>query len=256
MIYLLLLCNMVNLYEHQSTFSPNLPLRGLFYLASLYRTYVDSFKNKLYTETAVSLPYPQYIVFYNGTMDEPERQELKLSSLYEKPIQNCTPALECTAVVLNINLGHNHELMEQCNTLKEYATFIDTIRLHIANGESFETAIDPRLMNASIRIFWLMWLRKNRAEVIDVILEEYDEEEFRKYLRERSNSQGLAEGRAKGRAEGRAEGQNLERIHGIKNLIESFQELHISQEDTISKLIEKYTLSEGDAMSYVSQYWK
>lgn len=73
-------------------------------------------------------------------------------------------------------------------------------------------------------------LRKNRAEVIDVILEEYDEEEFRKYLREEATQQGLAEGRA--------EGQNLERIHGIKNLIESFQELHISQEDTISKLIE------------------
>ena len=251
-----IISNMMNLYEHQSTFSPNLPLRGLFYLASLYRTYVDSFKNKLYTETAVSLPYPQYIVFYNGTMDEPERQELKLSSLYEKPIQNCTPALECTAVVLNINLGHNHELMEQCNTLKEYATFIDTIRLHIANGESFETAIESSVDECIHSDILANVLRKNRAEVIDVILEEYDEEEFRKYLREEATQQGLAEGRAKGRAEGRAEGQNLERIHGIKNLIESFQELHISQEDTISKLIEKYTLSEGDAMSYVSQYWK
>ena len=230
-----IISNMMNLYEHQSTFSPNLPLRGLFYLASLYRTYVDS---------------------YNGTMDEPERQELKLSSLYEKPIQNCTPALECTAVVLNINLGHNHELMEQCNTLKEYATFIDTIRLHIANGESFETAIESSVDECIHSDILANVLRKNRAEVIDVILEEYDEEEFRKYLREEATQQGLAEGRAKGRAEGRAEGQNLERIHGIKNLIESFQELHISQEDTISKLIEKYTLSEGDAMSYVSQYWK
>lgn len=39
-----IISNMMNLYEHPSTFSPNLPLRGLFYLASLYRTYVDSFK--------------------------------------------------------------------------------------------------------------------------------------------------------------------------------------------------------------------
>lgn len=202
-----IISNMMNLYEHQSTFSPNLPLRGLFYLASLYRTYVDSFKNKLYTETAV---------------------------------------------VLNINLGHNHELMEQCNTLKEYATFIDTIRLHIANGESFETAIESSVDECIHSGILTDVLRKNRAEVIDVILEEYDEEEFRKYLREEATQQGLAEGRAKGRAEG----QNLERIHGIKNLIESFQELHISQEDTISKLIEKYTLSKEDAISYVSQYWK
>lgn len=138
--------------------------------------------------------------------------------------------------------------MEQCNTLKEYATFIDTIRLHIANGESFETAIESSVDECIHSDILANVLRKNRAEVIDVILEEYDEEEFRKYLREEATQQGLAEGRA--------EGQNLERIHGIKNLIESFQELHISQEDTISKLIEKYTLSEGDAMSYVSQYWK
>ena len=173
---------------------------------------------------------------------------MKLSSLYEKPIQNCTPALECTAVVLNINLGHNHKLMEQCNTLKEYAAFLDTIRLHIANGESFETAIESSVDECIHSDILADVLRKNRAEVIDVILEEYDEEEFRKYLREEATQQGLAEGRA--------EGQNLERIHGIKNLIESFQELNISQEDTISKLIEKYTLSEEDAISYISQYWK
>lgn len=77
-----------------------------------------------------------------------------------------------------------------------------------------------------------------------MILEEYDEEEFRKYLREEATQQGLAEG------------QNLERIHGIKNLIESFQELNIPQEQVRSKLMEKYTLSEKDAISYISQYWK
>ena len=32
-----LIKDMQNLYEHQSTFSPNLPLRGLFYLSDLYR---------------------------------------------------------------------------------------------------------------------------------------------------------------------------------------------------------------------------
>ena len=65
--------------------------------------------------------------------------------------------------------------MEQCNTLKEYATFIDTIRLHIANGESFETAIESSVDECIHSDILANVLRKNRAEVIDVILEEYDE---------------------------------------------------------------------------------
>ena len=41
---------------------------------------------------------------------EPERQELKLSDLFIEDKGEMNPALECTAVVLNINLGKNREL--------------------------------------------------------------------------------------------------------------------------------------------------
>ena len=56
----------MSLYEHQSTFSPNLPLRGLFYFASVYRAYIEPVKKKLYLDSALQVPFPQYIVFYNG----------------------------------------------------------------------------------------------------------------------------------------------------------------------------------------------
>ena len=74
--------DVMNLYEHQSSFSPNLPLRGLFYFASLYREYIEPVKQKLYMDSPMTIPFPQYIVFYNGTKEEPERQEVKLSNLY------------------------------------------------------------------------------------------------------------------------------------------------------------------------------
>ncbi len=80
-----LIDDVLNLYEHQSSFSPNLPLRGLFYFASLYREQI-----------------------------EPERQELKLSDLFIQNGKKAIPALECTAVVWNINLGHNRKLMGKC----------------------------------------------------------------------------------------------------------------------------------------------
>lgn len=72
--------DVMNLYEHQSSFSPNLPLRGFFYFASLYRKYIEPVKQKLYMDSPMTIPFPQYIVFYNGTKEEPERQEVKLSN--------------------------------------------------------------------------------------------------------------------------------------------------------------------------------
>ena len=40
--------DVMNLYEHQSSFSPNLPLRGLFYFSSLYREYIEPEKYRFY----------------------------------------------------------------------------------------------------------------------------------------------------------------------------------------------------------------
>ena len=48
---------------------------------------------------------------------EPDRRELRLSDSFikqEEPLD-----LECRAVVLNINYGHNKELMEACRKLYE-----------------------------------------------------------------------------------------------------------------------------------------
>lgn len=121
-----LLDNVLNLWEHQSSYNPNMPLRGLFYFARLYREYIEKNSINIYSDTRKSLPLPQYVVFYNGTRDEPERTTLKLSdSFFQLPDGDIalTPAIEVTAVMLNINLGKNRELMEKCKRLWEYAEF-------------------------------------------------------------------------------------------------------------------------------------
>ena len=53
------------LYEHQSTYSPNMPLRNLFYISSEYQKLVDH--KSLYSSCLLKVPAPQFIVFYNGT---------------------------------------------------------------------------------------------------------------------------------------------------------------------------------------------
>ena len=107
----------MNLYEHQSTANPNLPIRGLLYLAQLYDEYIKLHDLDVYGRKLVKLPTPQYIVFYNGKEEMPDDQTLLLTDAFEcdSKVEDMEPALECRARVLNVNDGHNAELMKLCH---------------------------------------------------------------------------------------------------------------------------------------------
>lgn len=99
------------LYEHQSTYSANMPLRDLFYIiASEYQKLVD--KKSLYSSKLQKIPAPKFLVFYNGTEEMEDSRTEYLSAAFE----NLTgePDLELKVLTLNINIGHNQELLEQC----------------------------------------------------------------------------------------------------------------------------------------------
>ncbi|MDE6220214.1 MAG: hypothetical protein K2G51_07310 [Lachnospiraceae bacterium] len=74
----------LNLYEHQSTYNPNMPVRGLIYFARIYEGYIRENKLSIYGKTLVKLPEPRYAIFYNGREQEPDRQELRLSNAFSK----------------------------------------------------------------------------------------------------------------------------------------------------------------------------
>ena len=111
----------MSLYEQQSTFNPNMPIRGIFYFSKLYEKYVTVNKLNIYGTIQLKLPTPEYYVFYVGYGDYPERMELKLSDMFPEK----TDVLECTATMLNINVGFNQELFAKCKPLYEYSYFID-----------------------------------------------------------------------------------------------------------------------------------
>ena len=97
----LLIDSRLSLYEHQSTYNPNMPLRLLHYISDLYESMVNPIK--LYGSSPVQIPPPRFIVFYNGTGVRPEREELCLSRLYS--VEEEEIWLELKVVVLNINRG-------------------------------------------------------------------------------------------------------------------------------------------------------
>ena len=66
----------MTLYEHQSTWNPNMPLRDLLYIARLMEKNVD--KDLLYLSELVKIPAPHFVVFYNGAKEAPEDVTLRL----------------------------------------------------------------------------------------------------------------------------------------------------------------------------------
>ena len=188
-----LLTDVLNLYEHQSTFSPNLPLRGLLYFARLYQKILGNEK-RIYSRKLVELPYPQFIVFYNGTEEEPERQVLKLSDAFPKWAQTENAALECKAVVLNINLGYNKAIMEKCKKLKEYAEYIAQVRKNLDVGYNIAEAIDKATDECIAEGILEQLLRDNREEVRSMLLTQYNEQAHIEYEKELSFDEGKKEG--------------------------------------------------------------
>ena len=168
----------IYLYEHQSTLNPNIPLRDLIYIGIEYQQYVDD--KSLYSSSLQKIPAPKFMVFYNGTDAVDDRVELRLSNAYEHLAGE--PDLELKVLMLNVNEGHNKELMEQCQTLKEYAIYVARVRKYTSEmnlNDAVARAIDECIKEGILVEF----LRKNRSEVKMVSILEYDKEWEEKKLR-------------------------------------------------------------------------
>ena len=151
----------------------------------------------IYHEKRVRLPKPKYIVFYNGTKKQPDSMELKLSDCFENT-DNETPCLECTATMLNINYGHNQELMKHCRRLEEYSIFVQCVREYIQSEPSVEDALEKAIDTCIHQDVLADFLKKHRAEVTNMILTTYDKDLYEKTLKEDAREEGRAEGREEG----------------------------------------------------------
>ena len=227
-----------NLFEQQSTFNPNQPLRGFFYFADLYK--VKYFGKKIYSTRLLKIPTPQYIVFYNGTTNMPDKKELRLSDAFQQPTTQ--PDIEVVAHMLNINYGHNKELMERCQKLKEYAQFIDIIRHylkeneHWSNEQAISKAIDDCIQNNILRDI----LQKERLRVMASILSEFDEVGYKEMIRQEAYEDAYEEG--------------VE--YGVKTLIEFVQDIGYSKEDATTLVKQRFHLSDDAINQYMQKFWK
>lgn len=218
------------LYEQQSTVNPNLPLRFLMYITDIYSAYTKDMN--IYGSKKVQIPLPSFVIFYNGVKSQPDRTEFLLSKLFHPTTDQ--PALELKAVMLNINKGHNQELMNACHTLRDYSEYVARIRTYSAEmplTDAVEKAITECIHENILRDFLL----KNRAEAKAMSIYEYDEEKTLRMFRE----EGYEDGERNGK---------------IQATIEMCLEFNLSSDAIVQKLMTKFQFSENQAQEYLDNY--
>ena len=176
------------------------------------------------------------MIFYNGSQEQPDRKILRLSDAY--CVKEEYPALELTAVMLNINRGHNEKLKGMCKSLKDYSEYTARVREY-AQVKPVEEAVEQAISECIQEGIMAEFLKQNRAEAKQVSIYEYDEEKHMRQEREASWEEGREVGREEGKFEGKIE---LLRMQIQKKLVKGKSVSEISEEleeeeDVIAQMI-------------------
>lgn len=183
----------MTLYEQQSTYNPNMPLRGLFYFSQLYQQYLTKENKSILRSTLIKIPAPQFIVFYNGKTKKPERFKLRLSEAFSGQIEEGD--FEWSATVYNIGAEYNTGLQKKCKALYDYIRYTQRITDNLNKGMAREEAVQESVDWAEEN--WLLegFFKEQKAEVIGMILTEFDEENTYRGWREDGIEEGIVIGR-------------------------------------------------------------
>ncbi|MBQ1688886.1 MAG: hypothetical protein II073_06380 [Lachnospiraceae bacterium] len=167
------------LYEHQSSYNPNMGVRGLIYFAQMYNSYMEKHNLNRFGSKLLRLPVPKFVVFYNGTTWQEEETEIRLSDCFARSAGE--PCVEVVAKMININYGKNKELMEHCKPLRDYAIFVNTVRCYVQTMElrlAVTKAIDDCIKQDCLKEF----LIKYRSEVLELMMDSYSLENYQKIV--------------------------------------------------------------------------
>ena len=204
-------------------------MRFFFYIARSYSNYIkNSKKYRLYSSKLQKAPTPKCVCFYNGTKQMPDKMILRLSDAFDK---NLDPDVEVKVTMLNINYGHNKDLLDACKPLHEYSWFVDRIRSEKPNRDTLGDAVDIAIKDMPDDFMIKPFLLKNQEEVKTMCITEYNEEEVMDIRFE------------EGKEEGRAEGIEIGGIRmlidlvkkGMLTLTQAAEEAHMSVDEFESK---------------------
>ena len=187
----------MNLYEQQSSYNPNMPLRLFQYAASLFEQYITNHKKNRFGPKLLMLPTPKLVVFYNGKKEVADETILRLSDSFKDGDKG---DIEVKVRMLNINYGHSQKLLAASAPLKEYSWIIHHIMSYnkeIGLAEAITKVIGEMPGDFVLKPFMV----RHRSEVLDMLLTEYNEVEEREIMCQDAWEDGEASGIKKAKRE-------------------------------------------------------
>ena len=189
------------LYEHQSTYNRNMPLRSMIYFVNALDDWLKENGHDLFGRKCIMIPTPHFVVFYNGVEKRPEYEEMRLSQSFYHQMEE--PEIELVCKAYNINPQNNQELKRKSTVLAGYTYFVEKVRenqkKNMSLAEAIDAAIEDCIQNHILEDFF----RSRKDEVRKMTHLDYTWEKREKLIRKEEYEDGRASGRAEGRAEGR-----------------------------------------------------
>ena len=190
-------------------------------------------KEDVYSSRRINIPIPRFYMFYNGLKEMPEQWEMKLSeSCIRLESGEMDSMLELTVKAFNINFGKNKKLLDTCQKLKEYSQYVERIRRY-AKEMPLKEAIDRAITECIREGILSDFLRKNRAEALEMSWYEYNEELHLKNERQIAYEEGLEQGLENGIK------QTILRMHKNGYLLNQIAEVVDKSQAEVKAVIEK-----------------
>ena len=164
------------LLEHQSTLNENMPMRMLFYLVELMKRKVNP-STQVFDEPLITFPAPKFFVIYNGLKKAPEQREMNLSDAF-----NGSSTINLKVQFLNVNAGHNRELIAKSKSLSNYCIFVDRVAYNRKRGMSIKEAIREAMEYCIREGVMAEYLRVNFKEAMNMYWFEYNADEEREAI--------------------------------------------------------------------------
>lgn len=229
------------LVEAQSTFSVNIALRLLLYLAGSYKEYVEEHKLDLYASRAVTIPRPELYVVYTGERENiPDT--LYLSDLYE--------GLGGVEVRVKVLRGSEND-----DILSQYVRFCKIADRSRTQYGPTQKAIDETIRQCLEENVLTSFLMSRQKEVLDIMTFLFDHDKIMEIHDYNVALEAEQKGRQWGRLEGRQEGRLEGREEMIGTMVSAMQGLSIDRKTVTQTLAAKLDLPPHVAEEKVLQYW-
>ena len=221
------------LMEAQSTFSINIALRVLLYLADTYKRYVEEHKLDLYGSKPVVIPRPELYVVYTGSKNQvPET--VRLSDLY----QGQGDAELCVKVLRG---GREGDILSQ---YVRFCQIADEARRQYGSSPEAIRWILRQCREENILVPFLAARQKEVRDIMGLLFDDATIREIHDYnIALEAKQEGMQAGRQQG----------LET--GIGAMVSALQGLSIEQDVVVRTLAAKFDLLPQVAEEKVKQYW-